>query len=719
MVRFLLAVFAVLFIFEARAFALTCPQTIHSQITAADPKQSGRLNRSGTATTCASSTTVPTVVGAGTDRAYEAHTFKNRTNGTCISVTLSSNDDVAAAAYAGSFVPSNVQTNYLADSGDRPTAGNPKTFSFNVAPLEDFVVVVAEGNNGGGGNYQLQVTGCGEVLVSIVTPSFGPIAGNTSVTIRGAGFLSTPTVPVVRFGGQGGTQASNVVVFDEFTLTATTPAHAVGPVDVYVRNQNNSNGTLANGFTYYDSLPTTTTLTSSKSPTVYGEAVTYTAQIVPTAPTAATGSVQFLTGNLIFATVNVDATGKATYTTGALFPGTHSLTARYLGSPTHSASTSNTLVQVINKADTAASLLSSANPSIVGQAVTFTTTVEPVAPGLGIPSGNVTFFEGANELGTVALDANGQASFTTSTLATGTHAIKVEYAGDTNFNGTTSATVNQVVNVSGTTVALASSLNPSSRGANITFTATVSSNGGSPSVSGTITFADNGVAMGNPVPLAANQATLTTTTLTVGTHAITAMYSGDAQNAPATGSVSQVVEGAATTTTLTSSANPSTANQNVSFVATVTSAFAGTITGNVAFKDGATTIGTAVLTNGSATFSTSALTVGTHPITAVYEGAGDYETSTSAVLNQVVNGAATGDAGVSVDSGAPDATTPDATAPGVDASLPDASIPTIPQIPEGGGCDCRSSSISDTGAPLGLATLGVVVLGFMRRRRRN
>ena len=70
----------------------------------------------------------------------------------------------------------------------------------------------------------------------------------------------------------------------------------------------------------------------------------------------------------------------------------------------------------------------------------------------------------------------------------------------------------------------------------------------------------------------------------------------------------------------------------VTFTATVASG-GGTPTGTVSFLDGATTIGTGTLAGGIATFTTSALTVGTHPITAVYGGSGNFVSSTSAVLS--------------------------------------------------------------------------------------
>jgi hypothetical protein len=97
-----------------------------------------------------------------------------------------------------------------------------------------------------------------------------------------------------------------------------------------------------------------------------------------------------------------------------------------------------------------------------------------------------------------------------------------------------------------------------------------------------------------------------------------------------------------TTTTVTSSVNPSLANQSVTFTITVASP-SGTPTGAVTLTDGATTLaGPLTLdTTGAATFTTSALSVGTHPLVATYAGDASgnpiFQASTSATLNQVVN----------------------------------------------------------------------------------
>jgi hypothetical protein len=103
------------------------------------------------------------------------------------------------------------------------------------------------------------------------------------------------------------------------------------------------------------------------------------------------------------------------------------------------------------QANTATSLTSNHDPSIVGQAVTFTATTTPVAPGGGIPTGGVTFKDGATVLATMTLNASGQATFTTSTLTLGTHSITATYSGDANFAGSNSASLSQGVFAYGAT----------------------------------------------------------------------------------------------------------------------------------------------------------------------------------------------------------------------------------------------------------------------------
>lgn len=184
-----------------------------------------------------------------------------------------------------------------------------------------------------------------------------------------------------------------------------------------------------------------------------------------------------------------------------------------------------------------------------------------------------------------------------------------------------------------TTTALSSSLNPSQAGQLVTFTATVS--GTSPT--GNVQFFDGASALGT-VALVGNTATLNTSALAVGSHAITAVYGGDVDDASSTSPVvNQVVNATAaapTSTALTSSANPSLVGQPVTFTATVSGA---SPTGSVQFLNGGTLLGTGALTGNTAVLVTSALGQGVHAITAAYAGDADDAPSTSPILNQVVN----------------------------------------------------------------------------------
>ena len=291
-------------------------------------------------------------------------------------------------------------------------------------------------------------------------------------------------------------------------------------------------------------------------------------------------------------------------------------------------------------------LTSSANPVASGQPITFTAHVTSTQP--GTPTGTVFFIDGTTTIGTGFLDATARASFTTSALGGGTHAITAVYSSDTKFVSSTSPAISQVVtggSTSPTSTRLASSPNPSTVGASVTFTATVSSQTAG-TVTGTVTFFDGSAQLGAGM-ISNGVATFSTSSLTQGTHSITAQYGGDSNFAGSTSSAtSQVVNAStkpATVTAIASSLNPSTVGQSVTFTATVTSQTAGTITGTVNFFDGATQIGTGTLTSGAATISTSSLTQGTHSITAQYGGGTTYAGSTSPSISQVVNASGAGD----------------------------------------------------------------------------
>jgi hypothetical protein len=131
---------------------------------------------------------------------------------------------------------------------------------------------------------------------------------------------------------------------------------------------------------------------------------------------------------------------------------------------------------------------------------------------------------------------------------------------------------------------------------------------------------------------------LSLTTLAVGTHSITARYSGDANyRGDTSAAVTVTVNQAISVTAVTSSVNPSSAEQSVTLTAKVTSN-GPTPTGNVTFTAGSTTPATVALSGGSAAYTTTSFTtVGMLAINASYSGDANTKAS-SATLSQVVTG---------------------------------------------------------------------------------
>jgi predicted nucleotidyltransferase len=184
-----------------------------------------------------------------------------------------------------------------------------------------------------------------------------------------------------------------------------------------------------------------------------------------------------------------------------------------------------------------------------------------------------------------------------------------------------------------TTTTLVSSPNPSVVGQTVTLTAVVAGqSGGTPT--GTVTFKSGTITLGTGT-LSGGTTSINVVIPKVGGKSVTAVYSGDANFTTSTGMVRQVVNRAASTTTLSSSLNPSGVGQPVTFTATVTPQFSGTPTGIVTFKDNGVVIGTGTLSAGSATFTTSLLAPGKHRIAASYAGDTNFKPS-SGTMNQTV-----------------------------------------------------------------------------------
>src|SRR5207248_1186819 len=106
----------------------------------------------------------------------------------------------------------------------------------------------------------------------------------------------------------------------------------------------------------------------------------------------------------------------------------------------------------------------SPSPSAFGQPVTFTAAITALSPATHTPTGTVTFQDGSTTLGIGTLDSNGHATFATSALAAGPHAVSAIYGGDANFTAAGSDAFTQTVSPGAATVTVTSSANSPSFG---------------------------------------------------------------------------------------------------------------------------------------------------------------------------------------------------------------------------------------------------------------
>ncbi len=194
--------------------------------------------------------------------------------------------------------------------------------------------------------------------------------------------------------------------------------------------------------------PTTTALTSSANPAVYGQAITFTANVTVTGTNnpVTGGSVTFKNnGEFILGCTSLPVSaGAVSCGLPGLPVSSYTITAEYSGTADYYQPSMGALTQVVNKASTTTTVESSTNPAVFGESVTFTATVSVISPGSGNPTGTVTFKDGSTTLGTGALSSP-TATFSTSFLSVGSHSITAVYGGDTNFTGSTSPPLFQTI----------------------------------------------------------------------------------------------------------------------------------------------------------------------------------------------------------------------------------------------------------------------------------
>jgi len=372
------------------------------------------------------------------------------------------------------------------------------------------------------------------------------------------------------------------------------------------------------------SAPTTTSITSdSPDPSVVGQSVTVNYSVTSGAGTP-TGTVTISSDDGTFCSASV-AAGTCSGSFATI--GVKTLTANYGGDGTFSPSGSAGATHTVNQAATTTALTGhTPDPSALGAAVSVTWTVGVTAPGAGTPTGTVTVSDGVDNC--QAAVGVGGCSINLTTV--GTRPLTATYDGDLNFAGSASSPTDHIVSAAATTTVLGSSLNPSTFGALVTFTATVTGPGGTPT--GTVQFKDGAADLGAPAALnGSGVATFATSALSVASHSVTAVYSGDATYATSTSAVvDQVVDPAPTTTTITTDLSAATVvNQGYTVNFTVTSG-GGTPSGSVTVSDGdGQSCGPVALTGGAGSCVLTSLSAGTKTVVATYAATTNFAASNS------------------------------------------------------------------------------------------
>ena len=291
-------------------------------------------------------------------------------------------------------------------------------------------------------------------LTANVTDPFVPVTGTVTFT---AGATTLGTAPLVN--GIAAVTTSQLGA-GTYTVTATF-------------NATTQFGT-SSGSTQLqvDGDASTTTLSSSLNPSLFGQAVTFRAKVALSGSTAVPqGTVTFRDGAAVLGTGSLDGTGATSLTTSQLAVGSHSITAQYGGSPNANTSTSPILSEVVNPDSTTVTLTGTPNPASVGQSVTFTATITGA---LGGPpsSGTVTFADQNGTIGTASVNT-GSAVFLTSSLVAGTHMIRATFLASGSFAGATSQPLTEIIQTFDFTITLSSPTLSVASGASATLTAQI------------------------------------------------------------------------------------------------------------------------------------------------------------------------------------------------------------------------------------------------------
>jgi hypothetical protein len=591
------------------------------------------------------------------------------------SATNSSGQATAVCADAALTAVGSPHTITASYGNDKNFGGSTNTYTQTVSKgTTNVAVAITSGTNP-------STVGAAVTFTATVAASpSGTVAPSGTVTFTDSlTGLAIPNCSGVALVVSGGNYSASCT-----TAGATSLSLAPSPnghvITATYANDPNFGGNSGTFTEYVNPQSTSITLNSStNNASIVNQTVTFTANI------PVSGN-QTLKGTVVFQDNGVTIAGCASVTPGAtastnwvaacvdsvLTASTpsHTITASYGGDSNFTVGP-GTLTQTVSQAATSVALISSADPSAVYESVTFTATVAPNPSGSIPLAGTVTFNDSVTgkpisaACTGIGLTVSGTATVancTTSALTLGSHIVTAIYGNDANFSGS-SKTVAQTVNPAASAIDLVSSTNPITVNSSVTFTATipVPATANTVTLTGTLSFTDNGVLIGACKPAVPTQSnpggpgveSCTDPNLTAGNHTIVASYSGDSNVTVSNGTLTQTVDITPSTTAVATSLSPafsSTGNtagfENVViFTATVTP-FTGAVplSGTVAFTVNGTPIKgcTAVAPSAAAGIATCTTTTaasgfadGSNAIVATYSKDSNYGTSSSSTTEVV------------------------------------------------------------------------------------
>ncbi len=261
----------------------------------------------------------------------------------------------------------------------------------------------------------------------------------------------------------------------------------------------------------------------SPNPALSGQLVSMVASVENTARSVPTGAVMFLNGNTSLGSAPLDNLGRATLEPSTLLAGPNYIMAVYSGDEVYPPWGSGiTPIQVMSPTTTTLSVTATV---VYGKSLSLTATVKGSTS--AVPPGTVTFFNGSTALGTATLSTAGTATLVATSLPVGNLGLLAKFSGSGNFVASNSPVVKVSVTPESTTTTLVSSSSTVVYGKPISLTATVRGSGsGVPT--GTVTFLNGSNPLGAANVSASGTSTLSLGSLTVGSHTLTAWFSGNA-----------------------------------------------------------------------------------------------------------------------------------------------------------------------------------------------